>query len=213
MKKTPPGIGLNLAFKLYILLVMMVGPTLLIYYIHNLKTINDLHEREVGDLILLLRNRTEDWIEMTQERAYTAEELGKHKENLQREMERIVVRYPGVESIAVFELSGTDLEGVAWAGPSVSSRPIRRDSALWLRWTASASSCIRRSSESPAASRSSTSNSLTPSPCSSWSTHSSAPVTRAWRSIRSRQLSTSPSSLAVAAIPTPILPGKCKCCA
>ena len=127
MKKTPPGIGLNLAFKLYILLVMMVGPTLLIYYIYNFRSINDLHEREVGDLILLLRNRTEDWIEMTQERALTDEELGKHKQSLQRELERIVARYPGVESVAVFELSGADLDGIAWTGPSVSSRPTPQD--------------------------------------------------------------------------------------
>ncbi|HEU4338859.1 MAG TPA: ATP-binding protein [Planctomycetota bacterium] len=127
MKKTPRGIGLNLAFKLYILLVMIVGPTLLIYYIHTFRTIDDLHEREVGDLVQLLTNRCEDWIVMTQERPLTDEELLALKDNLGRDVERIVTRYPGVESMSVFQLGVTDLEGIARAPEGAPDRPTPQD--------------------------------------------------------------------------------------
>jgi signal transduction histidine kinase len=51
---------------------------------------------------------------------------------LQRELERIVRRYPGVESLAVFRSRGSDFresdfEGVASFGPSVSDRPAIQD--------------------------------------------------------------------------------------
>ena len=72
IKRTPRTIGLNLAFKLYVLLVMMVGPTLLIYYIYYFRMINDLHEREIGELVQLLTYRAEDWIVITRDRERTA---------------------------------------------------------------------------------------------------------------------------------------------
>jgi two-component system, NtrC family, sensor kinase len=127
VKKTPRGIGLNLAFKLYILLVMMVGPTLLIYYIYNFKTVNDLHEREVSDLIQLLSYRCEDWIALTQAKPLTEDDLQKLKDNLRRDVERIVARYPGVEAMAVFQLRGGDLEGIASSGQNVTGRPTQQD--------------------------------------------------------------------------------------
>ena len=69
--------------------------------------------------------------------------------------------------------------------PSFSSRPTVRDSALWLRCTAAASSCILGRSPQSHARRSSTSNSLIPSPCSS-SASSSAQTVRACRESKSR---------------------------
>lgn len=134
MKQTPRGIGLNLAFKLYLLLVILVGPTLLIYYKYYLRTIEVLHEQEVSDLTQLLTHRVEDWLVSAEERekaAVSEEDRARKAEEdqaiLQREVERIVQRYPGVESMAVFRLRGTELEGVAWTGPGVSSRPTMQD--------------------------------------------------------------------------------------
>jgi hypothetical protein len=65
MKTPPRGIGLNLAFKLYVLLVILVGPTFLIYYIYYFRTISGLHDKEVSDLAQLLTYRVEDWLAST----------------------------------------------------------------------------------------------------------------------------------------------------
>src|SRR6266567_5623605 len=94
--------------------------------------------------------------------------------------------------------------------PSASSRATTRERALWLRWTASARSCIRCWSWSGETSRSSTSYSLTPSECSSWSARSSALVALAWRLARSRHADTSEDSGAV--IAGRIIPGAGKIC-
>ncbi len=122
MRKTPRGIGLNLAFKLYLLLVMMVAPTILIYYIYNFRTIEALHEREVGDLTDLFKFRMEDWLSQEWPPLFQEE-----KDALARELDGIVARYPGVESLAVFTFRGPELDGVAWSPPSVSGRPSPQD--------------------------------------------------------------------------------------
>jgi len=124
VKKTPRGIGLNLAFKLYLLLLTIVGPTLLIYYIFNLRTIEALHEREIGDLVRLLSNRMEDWVASTPPSRRRSDEI---RGALARELQGIVDRYPGVESLAVFVFVATELDGIAAVGPSVSSRPTIQD--------------------------------------------------------------------------------------
>src|SRR6185437_2840716 len=70
--------------------------------------------------------------------------------------------------------------------PCSSRRATTRLSALCERWTASASSWMRWVSFLDVASWSSTSNSLTPRPCSCSRACSSAQLTRAWRSSSSR---------------------------
>jgi hypothetical protein len=109
MRITPRGIGLNLAFKLYLVLIMVVGPSLLIYYIYNFRTIDALHEREVGDLVQLLSFRMEDWLKQTENSLF----LRAEEEELARDLKTITERYPGVEGIVVFGLRATDLESRA----------------------------------------------------------------------------------------------------
>src|ERR687890_2189822 len=85
------------------------------------------------------------------------------------------------------------------ASPSFSRRPTTRESALWLRCSASPSSCMRRcSANASPARRSSTSYSLTPRSCG-LSARSSAPWTRAWAASSPRHSSTRAVSVGMAA--------------
>lgn len=124
LRRTPRGIGLNLAIKLYLLLVSIVGPTLLIYYILNFRTIESLHQQEIRDLTQLLTYRMEDWVASAQTGGFLTEA---EREDLAQELQRIVRVYTAVESMAVFSLVGPELEGVAWHGPWVSGRPTYQD--------------------------------------------------------------------------------------
>jgi len=125
VKITPRGIGLNLAFKLYLVLVMVVGPTLLIYYIYNFRTIEALHEREVDDLVQILTFRMEDWLKQTRNSLLLRQE--EQEAELGRDLMAIIERYPGVEGMAVYGLKGTDLEAHARHGPNVSDRATPQD--------------------------------------------------------------------------------------
>src|SRR5688572_11652445 len=122
MKTTPRGIGLNLAFKLYLLLVILVAPTLLIYYIYYFRTIENLHDQEIADLGQLLTYRVEDWFAAAVERERNAiseeDRIKGFQEDravLKRELERIVRRFPGVEGMAVFRMrENNELDGIAF---------------------------------------------------------------------------------------------------
>jgi signal transduction histidine kinase len=125
MKATPRGIGLNLAIRLYLLLVAIVGPSLFIYYLHNFRTIGALHEREVEDLSFLLTVRMEDWLDSS---GPFGDLVARERATLERELVRIVEQSPGIEGLAIFDVSPTGaLEFVAGAGPSAPNRPTSRD--------------------------------------------------------------------------------------
>jgi len=125
MRKTPRGIGLNLAFRLYLVLIAIVGPAMLIYYIFNQRTIENLHEREVGDLIQTITRRMEDWLVTAGDPPLIGD---RETETLAREMGRIVDQSNGaVEGIAVFVASGRDLDYVTSHGASAPTRPTTDD--------------------------------------------------------------------------------------
>src|SRR6266850_677259 len=107
MRKTPRGIGLNLALRLYLVLIAIVGPAMLIYYKFNQRTIENLHGREVGDLIQMITRRMEDWLVSAGDPPVIGDQ---ERENLAREMGRIVDQSNGaVEGIACSSVPGGSL--------------------------------------------------------------------------------------------------------
>ncbi|HEY3225504.1 MAG TPA: ATP-binding protein [Planctomycetota bacterium] len=145
MRKTPRGIGLNLAFRLYLVLIAIVGPAMLIYYIFNQRTIENLHGREVGDLIQTITRRMEDWLVSTGEPPLIGD---RERESLAREMGRIVDQTNGaVEGIALFVVSGRELDYVTSHGSSAPTRPTLEDTEAAgqhrIRWGEVQSGTVR----------------------------------------------------------------------
>ncbi len=59
---SPRSVGLGLALRLYLLLVAICLPSFFLFYTYNLRMMDNLHTREVGDISRVVALRIEDWL-------------------------------------------------------------------------------------------------------------------------------------------------------
>jgi len=114
MASRPPATGLNLGLRLYLLLVAIMLPTLLGYYVYNLRTLEALHTQEISDVIRLVSLRLDSTVT-----AYGSmrDLRDRDRETLTRVFELIATDPDGVESLAAFVVArGGGLQHVAGFG-------------------------------------------------------------------------------------------------
>jgi signal transduction histidine kinase len=119
------GTGLNLAIRLYLLLVAIFVPTFCLYFFYTMRMIDALHAREVEDTMRACRSRVEDWI-LGHPNAMSMEPG--EREALGRELKRIADEAHGVERVAVYAGGEEDgLRFLAGHGFGPASTPTAHD--------------------------------------------------------------------------------------
>src|SRR6185503_5170313 len=97
------AVGWNLGLRLYLLLVAIFLPTFLSYYVYTIRTIEDLHETEVEDVIRLTSSRIEDW-------TATFNSLDNAAEREPEAQAQILLRMSQEQEAKAKEIQGTAVE-------------------------------------------------------------------------------------------------------
>ncbi len=123
------GVELSLAIRLYLLLAAICVPAFLLYYAHYAGRIAELRERQIQEIVTICRFRLEDWLY-----SLTPQKLGDaEREQLGRELKRIVEEPNGVDGITLFEPGSTAvLRLIAAQGPYAPLTPSVEDEKALL---------------------------------------------------------------------------------
>ena len=119
-----PLVGANLAFRLYLMLVVIFLPTFGLDYVYIMDTLRDLQAQSIETAVRMCTFRLESRLANADRARMTEEEV----DELGRELKRIVGEPGGVESVSVFlRTESGGLQYLSGEGPHVATTPSPAD--------------------------------------------------------------------------------------